>query len=416
MRPRRLLHVTPVMPLPTGGGLAMRAASTLKALSCHFDVELLVVPVTGPNTEPSDFVLQHATRVHRLDLENHLDPHFSLISRLKDPVQREHAQRAYPKPYLSRYCTGESARHLYDWSSRQDLAAVHVMRLYLAPFAEPFPWLRGSGRPTCVLDLDDDEVRTRRRMADLHRACGNREEAEREEVELEKYAAFAARYLSAFDCVTLCSAADVDQLSRHHTDVRFAVLPNGYDMPSAARRYTPSTSGPLRVLFVGTLDYFPNSDAAHFLCSDILRALRDLSDREVELDIVGSGDIALAPSLHDTGARVHGYVPSLAPFYADADVAIVPIRAGGGTRIKILEAFAHRVPVVSTTMGAEGLDVVDGEHLLIGDSAQALARACLRIKSEPALARSLMERAAALCSRSHDATAIAAAIGNIYRQ
>ena len=414
MQQRRLLYVTPVMPLPSGGGLAMRAASTLTALSRHFDVELLVVPVAGTDAEPSDFVLQHATRVHSLDLENHLDPHFALISRLKDPVQRENAQRVYPKPYLSRYCTGEGARHLYDWSSRQELSAVHVMRLYLAPFAERVLRLGGSERPTCVLDLDDDEVRTRRRMADLHRACGNREDAEREEVELEKYAVFAARYLPAFDCVTLCSAADIDRLGRHYADARFAVVPNGYEMPKVARRHTPSISGPLRLLFVGTLDYFPNNDAVRFLCSDVRKALRNLSDREVEIDIVGGGGLALARSLRNSGTRIHGYVPSLTPLYAAADVAIVPIRAGGGTRIKILEAFAHRVPVVSTTMGAEGIDAIDGEHLLIGDSAEALARACLRVKSAPEVASALAERAAALCSTLYGAEAIATAVGNIY--
>lgn len=412
---RRLLLVTPVMPAPTGGGLAMRAASTLKALSRHFAVELLVVPVAGVATTPSDFVLRHATRVQCLNLENHLDPHFALIARLKDPAHREHALRAYPKPHLSRFCTGEGARYLYEWSDRQAVAAVHVMRLYLAPFADLFLRLPESERPACVLDLDDDEILTRRRLADLHRAQSDCESAEREESELQKYAAFATRYLPAFDRVTVCSTADADRLALQHPHTRFAVVPNGYDMPDVNRR-TPLASGPLRLLFVGTLDYFPNSDAVRFLCSDVCGALRRLSDREIEIDIVGSGGIGLARSLQDSGARIHGYMPSVAPFHAAADVAIVPIRAGGGTRIKILEAFAHRVPVVSTTIGAEGIDAIDGEHLLIGDDAESLARACLRVKSSPALAHSLAERAATLCSAAHGAAAIEKAIGDIYRR
>lgn len=412
---RRLLQVTPVMPAPTGGGLAMRAASTLKALSRHFDVDLLVVPVAGAATLPSDFVLRHATTVQCLDLEGHLDPHFALIARLKDPAHREQALRAYPKPHLSRYCTGDGARYLYQWRDRRAVAAIHVMRLYLAPFADLFLRLPDSERPLCVLDLDDDEPLTRRRLADLHRRRGDRESAEREESELRKYAAFAARYLPAFDRVTVCSTTDADRLARQHTRARFAVVPNGYDMEKV-NRPTPSASGPLRLLFVGTLDYFPNSDAARFLCSDVCEALRRLTDRDVELDIVGSGGDGLARSLQGSGARIHGYVPSVTPFYAAADVAIVPIRAGGGTRIKILEAFAHRVPVVSTTIGAEGLDTIDGEHLLMGDDAESLARACLRVKSSPALAHSLAERAAALCSASHGATAIEKAVGDVYRR
>jgi len=411
---RRLLQVTPVMPAPTGGGLPMRAASTLQVLSRHFDVDLLVVPVAGATTMPSDFVLQHATTVQCLDLEGHLDPHFALIARLKDSAHRDQALRAYPKPHLSRYCTGDGARYLYQCRDRRAVAAVHVMRLYLAPFADLFLRLPDGERPLCVLDLDDDETLTRRRLADLHLMRGDRESAEREECELQKYAPLATRYLPAFDRVTVCSTADADRLSRQHPRARFAVVPNGYDMEKVDRP-TPSASGPLRLLFVGTLDYFPNSDAARFLCSEVCGALRRLSDRDVEIDIVGSGDDGVAGSLHESGARIHGYVPSVNPFYAAADVAIVPIRAGGGTRIKILEAFAHRVPVVSTTMGAEGIDAIDGEHLLIGDDAEALARACLRVKSSPALARSLAERAAILCAVAHDASAIETAIREVYR-
>lgn len=411
---RRLLQVTPVMPAPTGGGLAMRAASTLKALSGHFDVDLLVVPVAGAATTPSDFALQHATTVQCLDLEGYLDPHFALIARLKDSVHREQTLRAYPKPHLSRYCTSDGARHLYQWRDRRAVAAVHVMRLYLAPLADLFLRLPDRERPLCVLDLDDDEILTRRRLADLHCRRGDRESAEREESELQKYAAFAARYLPAFDRVTVCSTADADRLARQHTRARFAVVPNGYDVEQVNQR-TPSASGPLRLLFVGTLDYFPNADAARFLCTDVGEALHRLWDHEMEIDIVGSGGDGLAGDLDDSGARIHGYVPSVTPFYAAADVAIIPIRAGGGTRIKILEAFAHRVPVVSTTIGTEGLDAIDGEHLLIGDDAESLARACLRVKSSPALAHSLAEQAAALCSASHGAAAIEKAIRDVYR-
>jgi polysaccharide biosynthesis protein PslH len=412
---QRLLYVTPVMPRPSGNGLAMRAATTLAALSRFFSVELFVVPVAGAAEAPSDFVLRRTTRVHSLDLEHYMDPHFALISRLKDPILRHDAERLYPKPYSSRFCTSESAQRLYEWSSWPSLAAVHVMRLYLAPFAEPFLRLKGRDRPTCVLDLDDDEVRTRRRLADLYEADENRPAAEREEEELAKYAALADRYLRAFDCITVCSAIDSGRLGRHYADARFAVVPNGYEMMEPARPRAPSSAGPLRLLFVGSLDYFPNADAVRFLCTDVRAALRSLSDRAVEIDIVGGGDAEAALGARlVSGVTLHGHVPSVAPFYADADIAIVPIRAGGGTRIKILEAFTHRVPVVSTSVGAEGIDALDGKHLLVADGSKALASACMAVKLAPALGEALTEQAAALCSRSYGAEAIATAIRKVY--
>jgi glycosyltransferase involved in cell wall biosynthesis len=76
---------------------------------------------------------------------------------------------------------------------------------------------------------------------------------------------------------------------------------------------------------------------------------------------------------------VVGPVADMVDELAAADVVIVPVRFGSGTRLKILEAFAHRVPVVSTTLAAEGLDAVDGEHLLVADDAEGLARACARL-------------------------------------
>ena len=78
---------------------------------------------------------------------------------------------------------------------------------------------------------------------------------------------------------------------------------------------------------------------------------------------------------------------------ARADLVAVPVRYGSGTRVKILEAFAHRVPVVSTTVGAEGIGGVDGVHLLLGDDAPALAGACARLLTEPGLRRTVTDAA-----------------------
>ena len=90
---------------------------------------------------------------------------------------------------------------------------------------------------------------------------------------------------------------------------------------------------------------------------------------------------------------VVGTVPAMEPELARADIAVVPIRYGSGTRLKILESFAHRVPVVSTTVGAEGLEVVDGVHLLLADDPDAFAAACQRLLTEPDLRKRLVDAA-----------------------
>ena len=120
----------------------------------------------------------------------------------------------------------------------------------------------------------------------------------------------------------------------------------------------------------------------------------------MRLRLVGSGPAPEVRALAATaGVELLADVADVAPSYAWADLAVVPLRAGGGTRIKVLEAFAHGVPVVSTAVGAEGLDVVDGVHLRIADGAEAFAAACRQLATEPALARRLVENAAAVAER-----------------
>src|SRR5262249_17525837 len=129
----------------------------------------------------------------------------------------------------------------------------------------------------------------------------------------------------------------------------------------------------------------------------------------------GACDTGALGELHlDPRIRLHGFVEDLAPFYASADAAVVPLRAGGGTRIKILEAFAHGVPFVSTRIGAEGLGVVAGVHLHLADEVESFARACLDVKENPELRAALSTRPAALLQARYGTASIHAAIAEAY--
>ena len=121
-------------------------------------------------------------------MSGYLDPHFGLIARISNPEERFRAGLSYPKPLLSRFCTGESARRVMEWVGAERIDAVHVMRLYLAPLADQFLRLPSSTRPRCVLDLDDDEVQTRERLSRLAAASGDAEIAIFEAAEAKKHA------------------------------------------------------------------------------------------------------------------------------------------------------------------------------------------------------------------------------------
>lgn len=397
------------MPLATGNGLAMRAGALLDALACRYDVHLLVVPVAGGALTPSRFAMERATRVAVLDLASYLDPHYALIARVRDAEPRRQAQAQYPKPFLARFCTGESADYVSQWAG--DVDAIHVMRLYLAPLAGHY--LKQIHRPLCILDLDDDEMRTRERLAGLYDRTGNHSAADSEKGEARKYQVLAERYLPMFDRVLVCAPDDAQRLQSKYPGAHFAVVPNGYRAGAPAPRTNQDDT--LRLLFVGTLGYFPNEDAARFLCREIVPALRRLSRRNIRVDLVGGGPSEAVLALgQDADIHVHGYVEDLTSCYATADIAVVPVRAGGGTRIKILEAFAQGVPVVATRVGAEGIDAADGTHLMLADDPESFARACLGLKDDAQKAAALAARAALLLDERYAPERIAAALTQAY--
>jgi glycosyltransferase involved in cell wall biosynthesis len=114
---------------------------------------------------------------------------------------------------------------------------------------------------------------------------------------------------------------------------------------------------------------------------------------DVRIRLVGVTTPALAELADPPAVTFAGQVEDIGAELAHADLVVVPIRFGSGTRVKVIEAFAHRVPVVSTTLGAEGLGAVDGEHLLIADGAEDLARACARLLGDDSLRARLVDAA-----------------------
>jgi hypothetical protein len=185
-----------------------------------------------------------------------------------------------------------------------------------------------------------------------------------------------------------CSGADRSRLGWD----RVVVVPNGYERVGAPLGRACVTS-PATILFQGWLRYPPNADAVELLALEILPRIRE---HHADTELVLAGAVSQRTSdllTEEDGVHVLGLVPSMDDVLAKADLIAVPLRAGGGSRIKILEAFAHRIPVVSTTIGAEGLDVVPGRELLIADSPDEFADACVRLLEDRLLRGGIIEAA-----------------------
>lgn len=201
-----------------------------------------------------------------------------------------------------------------------------------------------------------------------------------------------ARYAGRFDRALAVSALEGERLRAANPRLAVAVIENGVD----SRRLRPlaEASDGAEVLFVGTLGYAPNADAVLAFVEEIMPLVRR-AGLAVRLTVVGRRP---PPAVRRLAARadviVAGDVDDVTPFYQRARVVIVPLRAGGGTRLKILEAMALGRPVVSTTLGREGLEVVDGVHLLIADTPRAFADCLIRLLTEasPRIALALAAR------------------------
>ena len=146
------------------------------------------------------------------------------------------------------------------------------------------------------------------------------------------------------------------------------------------------------MLFVGNLTYAPNVDAVRVLVDGVLPALRERMP-EATLDVVGGYDDRLIDVARRPGVRLTGHVPDLAPYYAGADVVVVPLRVGSGTRIKVLEAFAYQRPVVATRTAVSGLAVRDGVSVLLAETPGELAACTVEVLRGSARARGLVAEA-----------------------
>jgi glycosyltransferase involved in cell wall biosynthesis len=172
-----------------------------------------------------------------------------------------------------------------------------------------------------------------------------------------------------------------------------AIVPNAVD--SEFFSPSPSAPKPNSLVFTGILSYRPNLDAARFLVDDIVPRIREAFP-DSTTTIVGKGDPEDLAALRGPGVTVTGWVPDVRPYMEEAAVAVVPIRMGSGTRLKVLESLSMGKAMVSTSVGCEGVDVRDGRDLLVADDPVAFADQVGRVFNDPVLARSLGEAGRAL--------------------
>lgn len=216
---------------------------------------------------------------------------------------------------------------------------------------------------------------------------------------------FEEQCLGWLDAALAVSESDRLRLNEIRPDLETKVVPNGVDLEYFAP--TPQPVRRDRIVFTGSMDWRPNQDAARYFASEILPFL-NANAPQITCTFVGRSppdDIRSLGNLE--GMEVTGTVDDVRPFIEEASVYIVPLRIGGGTRLKILEALAMGRAVVSTTVGAEGLDLVDGKHILLADDPRAFSERVRELLQNPVRCQELGTAGRALVEQKYGWDALA---------
>jgi glycosyltransferase involved in cell wall biosynthesis len=287
-------------------------------------------------------------------------------------------------------------------SERQSFDVVQIEHCFMAQYRFP---------PTAALVLDEHNVEydIRSRTLAVVRPGPRKLYDSLNHVKLR---AEEQRSWRDVDVCAVTSAHDESIIRGAFPGARTAVVPNAVDteyFSPIATRKEPGT-----ILFFGTLSYYPNLDGLTFFLRDVMPAVRRRYP-SVSLKIVGMGPPDALRRFAGPDVTFTGWVEDLRPHLSSASAIIAPLRIGGGTRLKILEAMAMAAPVVSTTLGAEGLAVTHGREVLLADTAETFAEEVVRVLRDDALGAELGAAARGLVERSYDWRASARALEAVYR-
>ncbi len=374
-RPSVLL-LAPLGPARTGNGLAMRAGMLVEALTPVAAVHLVIVPISGAARAGVELGVRSLTVVGPVDDSTARD---HVVRQMADLELRTALQHTAPLPARVTLAPPTLAEDIVSKlpSESRPVSAVLVFRSYLAPLGLRLGQLLGA---PVVVDADEDD-------AAVLTSLGEHDEA-------EAFQRLVAYWLSRADGVLAAARGDADAIAQRAGRDRVDVVPNVVRARSVSR-----PPGDQRLLFVGNLTYEPNRRAVLELAEAILPRVRRACPAAT-LDVVGPLDDRLAAQLQGRpGIRVAGAVAGVVTWYSRADVVVAPLRQGGGTRLKVLEAFGMKRPLVATPAAVAGLDVVKDRDVVLADGPADFAAAIVGLLRQPERGEALTAHAAELVER-----------------
>jgi sugar transferase (PEP-CTERM/EpsH1 system associated) len=405
-----LLFLTPQLPHPPRQGTAIRNWGLIRHLVTRHRITLLSFAEEGQSVTPE--LGAACARVISVPA-----PRRSRMDRLRTLFS--------PEPDLARRLwSPDFARAVSSILSEGHFDVVHFEGLETTPYLNLFKLQpQPQSRPKLLYDAHNAEhvIQQRAFLTDIRMGGPRRWPAAIYSwLQLPRLKRFEASSLRAVDHVTCVSPEDAAVLRHLVPELQPVLVPNGIDVSDythSAFRYQPSASSQqpsARIVFTGKMDYRPNVDAAVWFADAVWPLIR-AAQPQAEFVIVGQKPAPAVQALNGRGGvRVTGAVDDARPYIAGAAVYVAPLRLGGGTRFKLLEAMALARPIVSTAIGAEGFAVQPGRELCIADTPDGFAQAVLKLLGDTAYAQSMGQAGRAFVQANYDWSMIIPRLEAVY--
>ena len=357
----KLLFLAPRLPLPIDTGGKIRTYNILKQLAKNAEVTLLSFSFEMEDVERALKLNSLGIKVYTIPMQ---EP--SLFKKLLGVTLGL-------TPFsISKYKSIKMEQKLINLIKENSFDAIHIDHLHMSQY---IPQCQGL---PCIIDEHNVEYKILERYvsveAFLHKKIIYMDQA-------FKMKTFESNIIKSSTACLACSAVDQQVLENLcYQKVPIHVIPNGVDTDF----FTPNKTNPLpledAIVFTGSMDWLPNDDAITYFCSQILPFIWR-KNPAIKFYVVGKSPSTSVQKLAEKDARVivTGRVEDVRPYVERSKVFIVPLRVGGGTRLKILEAMAMRKAVVSTSIGAEGIQYTDHQNILIGDTPEIFANHVLTL-------------------------------------
>jgi glycosyltransferase involved in cell wall biosynthesis len=397
----RVLLLTQILPYPPDSGPKVKTFHLLQHLARRHEVTLVSLVRSQAEAARAEALRGLCAAVHTVRLRR---------SRARDAGHLIGSLLAGDSFIMRRDDSPALRALLAELTSRERFDIVHADQLNMAQFAVELP---GGAR---VLDEHNAVWTIVQRMAS-HSGYGKRLFLELEARRLRRYeAAICAR----FDALMAVSEPDHAFLQLAAADAGVALPPaaiipiavDAQGAPPVAR-----AAAPLTILSMATMFWPPNVDGVLWFAREVFPLVRRAAPA-ARFVVMGARPPASVRRLadEDSSITVTGYVEDPAPYLEQTAALVVPVRAGGGMRVKILEALARGLPIVSTTIGYEGIALTPGEQLLVGDTPEAFAAALVQLLQDSALGRRLAAAGRRVAEERYDWRVVNPAVDALYER